>query len=234
MPSSRLFSFLLLLALFLQCTTDDAPSAKLNILFVGNSLTYENNLPDLVYQIASKDGIKLSYRVVAYGNYSFDDHLADGAIQTMLKEGKYDFLVGQQGPSALPESQVLLRESSIKIAGECESSNTTFALYMVWPSLARDFDRENCIASYTNAAKASNALLCPAGLAWKLAWQKDPQLPLYGPDNFHPSIQGSLLAAMVIYASIQKKKDLEFITRWKDISDDELNIMKEAAIKAKN
>jgi hypothetical protein len=237
MSMLRLCAFLLL---FLQCTKEESPrpwAADLYVYFVGNSLTYENNLPSLVAEIAKMDGVQLSVTTTAKANYSFDDHWADGSIQATLRSYHYDFLVGQQGPSALPESQVLLRESSIKIAEECRAFKTTLSLYMVWPSLARDFDRDNCIASYTNAAKASNAQLSPAGLAWKLAWQQDPELPLYGPDNFHPSIHGSVLAAMVIYASINEKDDLEFIDKSKaswgeNISDEQFTVMKNAAINA--
>lgn len=236
MSTLRVFSFLLI---FLQCSTEKPEPWRpdLYVYFVGNSLTYENDLPLLVEEIAKMDGVELAVTTNAKANYSFDDHWDDGSIQSTLQSFHYDFLIGQQGPSALPESQALLRHSSIKIADECRERNTKFALYMVWPSLSRDFDRENCISSYTEAAKASNALLCPAGLAWKLAWQKDPQLPLYGPDNFHPSIHGSVLAAMVIYASIREKKDFEFINRSKaswsnDISDEQLTVMKNAAINA--
>lgn len=218
------------LILFLQCTTEDGSMPELNVMFMGNSLTYENDLPLIVSNIAAMDGVKLRYITYAAPNYSFDDHLADGIIHDGLSKSKYDFLVGQQGPSALPESQALLKASSMRIAEECRAASTTFALYMVWPSLARDFDRENCIASYTNAARSSNALLCPAGLAWKLAWQKDPALPLYGPDNFHPGIHGSFLAAMVIYASIRQKNNLDFVVRPATIPEEHFMIMKEAAL----
>jgi hypothetical protein len=237
MPALRLISFLLL---FIQCTPTDEPrgwKADLYVYFVGNSLTYENDLPSLVKEIAKMDGVEMSILTNARANYSFDDHLAEGSIASTLGSYHYDFLVGQQGPSALPDSQVLLRNSSIRIGEQCRDHKTTFALYMVWPSLARDFDRDNSIASYTEAAKASDALLCPAGLAWKLAWKQDPELPLYGPDNFHPSIHGSVLAAMVIYASLKQKSDFDFIDRekasWsKDISSEQLSIMKSSALQA--
>ena len=39
----------------------------------------------------------------------------------------------------------------------------------------------------------------PVGLAWKLALEADPTLPLYGPDGYHPAPGGSLLAALTIY-----------------------------------
>jgi hypothetical protein len=259
MAISRIAAFLLMFVLFLQCATDKElpaagrqvtpqntggnaggafdPGADLNALFVGNSLTYENDLPSLVAEVAGMDGVHLAISSITAGNYSLEDHWADGSIQVTLAANKFDFLIAQQGPSALPESQVQLSRSSMKIADECRARKTTFGLYMVWPSLARDFDRDNSIASYTNAASASNALLCPAGLAWKLAWKKDKTIPFYGPDNFHPGIHGSVLAAMVIYAAIKEKKDLDFMDKSKaswggSVSAKEFEIMKGAAMEA--
>jgi hypothetical protein len=200
----------------------------LKILFVGNSLTYYNDLPSLVSQIAKEDGVEISYKTIALPNFSIDDHLAGESIPSAFSKDKFDFLIAQQGPSSLPEAQEMLKASAIKLSKICASHKTRLALYMVWPEMSRGFAREDVIVSYTNAAKASNALLCPAGVAWKKAMS----LPLYGPDGFHPGIHGSVLAALTIYASIAQKKDLNFLTKskWPEISDEQLEIMKEAAI----
>ena len=42
----------------------------------------------------------------------------------------------------------------------------------------------------------------PAGEAWREAWRRDPQAPLYGEDDFHPSLAGSYAAALAIYAGL--------------------------------
>ncbi len=253
---SRILIAFISIVLFPQCRTKDEPapapgvtitskpvvigndaSATLRVLFVGNSLTYENDLPSLVVEIAGMDGVAMSATMIAHGNYALEDHLNDGEVQASLKDNRFDFLVAQQGPSALPESQVLLKELSMQMAELCSRFGTKFALYMVWPALQRDFDRDNCIASYTNAANASGALLCPAGLAWKKAWAIKADLPLYGDDRFHPGVHGSVLAAMVIYASLQNKKDLDFIdlknaSFGPTISSNEMEVMKQAAIQS--
>jgi hypothetical protein len=49
--------------------------------------------------------------------------------------------------------------------------------------------------SYETAAKEIGGLFLPAGEAWRVAWKRDPDLHFYGPDGFHPSPLGSLLAA---------------------------------------
>jgi hypothetical protein len=42
----------------------------------------------------------------------------------------------------------------------------------------------------------------PAGEAWRAAWRRDPELPLYDRDGFHPSRLGSCLAALAVYQAI--------------------------------
>ncbi|HVX88834.1 MAG TPA: hypothetical protein VG940_07910, partial [Gemmatimonadales bacterium] len=37
---------------------------------------------------------------------------------------------------------------------------------------------------------------------WINAWAKDPDLALYGPDNFHPSPLGTYLAALAVYSGL--------------------------------
>ena len=111
------------------------------------------------------------------------------------------------------------------------------AIYMVWPSSTRFLDLDNVIFSYTQAAKQTQSLLCPAGLAWKYAWQSTPSLPLYGNDNFHPSITGSLLAAFTVYGTLTHKANFDFLPTenpsWShDVSAKNLELLKQAALKA--
>jgi hypothetical protein len=38
--------------------------------------------------------------------------------------------------------------------------------------------------------------------AWLAAWRRAPRTALYGPDEFHPSLLGSTLAALVVFARL--------------------------------
>jgi hypothetical protein len=211
---------------------------NLHLLFVGNSLTYTNDLPTLLKELAKQDNLNLSYTAFTFPNYALEDHLKDGKFQRELATGKYDFVIAQQGPSALPESQVLLMRDAAILADLCKKSgHSKLALYMVWPALNRSFDLDNVIYSYTNAAKKTESLLCATGLAWKYAWQTNAELPLYGNDNFHPSVMGSALAALTIYGALRDKKDFNFVKysqlSWKsDVSEAKFEILKQAALKA--
>lgn len=55
-----------------------------SILFVGNSLTYYNDLPGLVAKLGKDSGIVIKTEMVAYPNYALEDHWNDGQIQTLI------------------------------------------------------------------------------------------------------------------------------------------------------
>jgi hypothetical protein len=173
------------------------------VLFIGNSLTAANDLPGIVEAFArSTAGPALSCRTVVFADHSLEDHWARGDAARAIAEGRWSTVVLQQGPSALPESQVLLREFTKRFDGLIRKAGARTALYMVWPSKARAQDFDGVSASYTAAAKDVGGLLLPAGDAWRAAWQRDPGLQLYGPDGFHPSPLGSYLAALVVFHGV--------------------------------
>ncbi len=116
-----------------------------------------------------------------------------------IARGGWSTVVLQQGPSALPESRVLLRAYVQKFDAEIRRVRARTALYMVWPSAARRGDFPHVSESYAGAAALVGGLLFPAGDAWRAAWRRDPRLALYGPDGFHPTPLGSYLAAVVMF-----------------------------------
>jgi hypothetical protein len=178
------------------------PGAR-HVLFIGNSLTYFNDLPLILAAVAEAAGdTELDARQVAYPDFALEDHWNDGTAVRALQENKWDFVIMQQGPSSLPENQIFLRDWAVKFAPLIRAADATPALYMVWPSLARAADFPAVRTSYANAAIAVNGLFLPAGQAWLKAWAKDPALQLYAGDGFHPSLLGTLLAAYTIYEGI--------------------------------
>jgi len=172
-----------------------------DVLFVGNSLTYANDLPEMVRALALASGETLRVGMVANPDWSLEDHWNGGAARSTIRRG-WKVVVLQQGPSSLPESRELLIEYTRRFAGEIRAAGARPALYAVWPSRARfgDFDRAS--ESYRLAAEEVDGMLLPAGEAWRAAWRAEPDLALYAPDGLHPSAAGTYAAALVIYARL--------------------------------
>jgi hypothetical protein len=177
------------------------PAPPSRILFIGNSLTYANDLPAMVCTLARAAGRAVTCASVARPDVSLEDHWNSGPARATIAEG-WDLVVLQQGPSALPESRTLLVEYVRRFDGLIRKTGARTAVYMVWPSRQRRADAPGVSQSYTAAARAVNGLLLPAGDAWRAAWAVDGGLALYGPDGFHPSPMGSYLAALVIYRQL--------------------------------
>ena len=172
--------------------------AESRILFIGNSLTYWNELPALVESLATAAKRRVTCQMVAFPDVSLEDHWQRGDAVRAIRRGGWSHVVLQQGPSALPESQRLLREYARRFDAEIKAVKAKTALYMVWPARARQQDFDGVSASYAAAARDVDGLLLPVGDAWRAAWKRDPALALYSPDGLHPSRAGTYLAALVI------------------------------------
>jgi hypothetical protein len=147
-------------------------------------------------------GTPFSTASVVFGGFSLEDHWNQGTAQRRIAEGGWSIVVLQQGPSSLPESQVALREWTIRFDSVIRASGARTALYMVWPESNRRDAFDAVSRSYTRAAEDVNGMLFPVGEAWRGAWRRDPDVPLYGPDGFHPTPTATYLAALVIYQQI--------------------------------
>lgn len=179
-----------------------SPAAPLRVLFIGNSLTYSNDLPAMVVALGRSAGTPIDVESVAVPNFSLEDHWNQGDARRAIGRGPWTWVVLQQGPSALPESRALLIEYAKRFDREIQRAGARTAMYMVWPSRARRGDFAGVSRSYAAAAAELGATLLPVGDAWREAWAIDASLPLYGDDGFHPSPKGSWLAALVIYRQL--------------------------------
>lgn len=184
------------------------PTGDSRILFIGNSLTYVNDLPRTFAQIASLSGDRIHVKMSAFPDYALADHLSDGRTLEALRAEHWDFVVMQQGPSGLPSSRDSLVLWAQRLAVDIRAAGARPALYEVWPRSNRMFDFPNVRESYRAAAMATKGNFIPAGEAWAEAWSRDPTLQLYGPDGFHPSRLGTYLAALVIYEQLTLRSAL--------------------------
>lgn len=178
-----------------------APAARQprRVLFIGNSLTAANDLPGLVAAISRAAGQPLECVSIAFPDHGLEEHWERGDARKAIARGGWSYVVLQQGPSALPESRVVLRQFARRFDAEIKRVGARTALYMVWPSSARSRDFDGVIRSYSMVSAELGALLLPVGEAWQAAWRQDSKAALYSPDGFHPSLLGSYLAALVIF-----------------------------------
>jgi hypothetical protein len=172
--------------------------AELRVLFIGNSLTYTNNLPAMVQTIAEAAGHTLAFGTAAAPNVSLEDHWNSGIAET-IRAVAADVVVLQQGPSSLPENQEHLRAWTEILTEVIREVGGEPVLFMVWPEATRLEAFDAVYDSYLGAARAVDGLFAPAGEVWRCVWEQYPEILLYGADGFHPSILGSQIAALTLF-----------------------------------
>ncbi len=147
------------------------------VLFIGNSLTEFNDLPGLVRMLVGGGRPRLDRRGSdASSGGALEDHWSRGAAVPRIQNGNWDVVVMQQGPSALPESRVNLREWTARFDNVIQEAGGRSALYMVWPMSDRFFDYDRVRDSYALAATGRGRLF-PAGrreLAGRMAGSPGP------------------------------------------------------------
>lgn len=223
----------LLTALAGAACGDAGPAAgdTVRVLFVGNSLTYENDLPGMLEQLAAAGGvIGIVTRDASQPGYALEDHWNTPASRAALDEGGWDVVILQQGPSSLPESRANLVTWAGAWGDAIRERGGAPALYMVWPDRSRLAFFDDVRESYEAGAEAADGALYPAGEAWRSAWDRDPSLALYGPDDFHPSVLGTYLAALTIYRGITGRAPPPL--PWLGIAPETERLLQDAAAEA--
>ena len=203
---------------------------QIRVLFIGNSLTYFNDLPSFVQAFAQSRVQKpLAFKGVTFPDFSLEDHWNQGDARKAIAQGGWDVIVLQQGPSASNEGRAVLLEYSRRFAQEIRKIGGRPALYMVWPSASRMQDFNGVIESYKRAAEEIEGLLFPVGEAWLKAWKRDPKLGLYSSDGLHPTVAGTYLAASVIYEYLYDESAVGLPSRFKLRSGASIEIPKDHA-----
>jgi hypothetical protein len=214
-------------------------SASIRVLFIGNSLTYMNDLSGTVAALGGSAGLTITVASVAKPNFALIDHVEgkSNAVD-MIDEGNWDYVVLQQGPSALDLSRDTLIIAARRLDRHIRAAAGRSALLMVWPESSRFAVFDEVRDSYRVAAESVDGLFLPAGEAWRAAWATDPQLQLYGADGYHPSELGTYVAALVVYEGITGK-DVRTLPaqaivsgRALSISESRVRVLQEAAHEA--
>jgi hypothetical protein len=184
--------------------TGPPPGDGLAVLFIGNSLTYFNDLPQIVAAISlgADDDPPMRVAMVAFPNFSLEDHWNRGDALDAIDAGGWDVVVLQQGPSTLPANRAHLVEWSGRFAERIRAVGARPALFSVWPTDGTEAGFDATRDSYAAAAEAVDGLLIPAGEAWRAAWARDSRLSLTVVDGFHPSLLGSVIAAYSAWHTI--------------------------------
>ncbi len=216
---------LLLLVLFFP---SHAQSKKRSALFIGNSYTYFNNLPQLVEQLALANGDTLVVDSYAPGGYTFNNHANDANCIAKIYSKDWDFVILQAQSQEPAFSPAQVNAQTLPFALKLDSlikDNYSCSKTVFFETWGRKFgDASNCAAyppictytgmqnrlkqSYKLFSDLTQGIMAPAGEAFRESIAQNPALELYQPDQSHPSLEGSYLSACVFYETLFQKSVL--------------------------
>lgn len=186
---------------------------SLRVLFIGNSYTYFNNLPEIFAKLAeSGRQATVETRMEAPGGWRLKDHWEKGEAPKTLRDGKWDYVVLQEqstlGFNLFVEgrprivSDEFFEPYAVKWASEIRKAGATPVFYLTWARKTNPEDQAALNYAYVHAANESGAQVAPVGIAWTEVRQEQPAIELYMNDGSHPSPAGTYLAGCTLYASI--------------------------------
>ncbi|BCN30065.1 DUF4886 domain-containing protein [Anaeromicropila herbilytica] len=204
---------------------------KKKVLFVGNSFTYKNDLPNMFKKLALSGGYNITIGSSTYGGYTLLQHSdADdekGKITlSKITSKKWDYVVLQE-QSQFPAYDNLreeMYEGARKLDKVIKDNESTPIFFMTWGykngdtynsvDATKTFEgmQEQIQIGYETIADELSDQISPVGIAWLNAYQTYPNINLWAADNKHPSIAGTYLTACVMYETLLGKSPvgLEF------------------------
>lgn len=198
------------------------PSAP-NILFLGNSYTFANDLPAMFEALSWSGGFRADVYELTDGSYRLeyfadpDDELG-AKVYEGLTEYDWDYVILQE-QSRVPtiEAETMMYPAARTLDALIQKADGQTVFLMTWAyrdgddltgygirkKTTREEMQGELFAAYQTIANELDALLSPAGVAFIRFAKERPEVELWDPeDGMHPTVAGSYLAACTLYATL--------------------------------
>ncbi len=210
---------------FISCFSVAQGQQHISALFLGNSYTFYNNLPQIIADMAYSTGDTLTFASNTPGGYTLQLHSTNPTSLSLLAAGNWDYVVLQE-QSQLPsfpieqvETEVFpfaaILDSLIRADNVC--AETVFFMTWgrkngdafncpVWPPVCTYAGMDDLLRErYLTMTMDNEAIVSPVGALWRYLRSTAPEIELYSPDESHPSIAGSFAAACAFYTVLFRK-----------------------------
>lgn len=220
--------FLLFCLLFLNINIVKSDSLK--VLFLGNSHTFSNNVPQLVASLALSLGDTLIYEYNTPGGCTLghpeNGHLYNPVSLALIDSMAWDYVILQEhslfavieyyrNKYMYPGAKSL--DSLIKLNNECTETIVQViwgkkygGQYCMYEHCSVDFVdfahmQDSLTSKYRSLCDTISCTLSPAGPAWKESITNGDLIELFSSDESHSSPAGAYLAACVHYCVLFQK-----------------------------
>ena len=194
-----------------------APARELRVLFVGNSLTYVNNLPRLLHAMAASQPGRPAITTMTYAapGGTVAERWADGHAAAALRDGHWDVLVLQERGGLLAclvdserrqESECRASERAHRDFAELAGSRGSRVLLLATWGPDGDWQRrlDEAIRKLSGKLRSGGAdvAVVPAGSTLRAWARRQPADAPAFPDGVHPGLPASLVMAAQLYRAV--------------------------------
>jgi hypothetical protein len=202
---------------------------KLEILFIGNSFTARNNLPELVAQLAEARGHQLQHQLIQAGGASLRMHWNKGEAQKVIQQSAWDYVVLQE-QSTLPLKNALRFHENVRLFDQAiKAAGAKTALYMTWARQNAPETQAALTDACASIGEELGAKIIPAGIAWQNFISQHAAPLLHDKDMSHPTLAGSYLAACVFFAALFNESPAGVVSELKGLTQAEAELLQKTA-----
>lgn len=214
------------------CSAESVVDDKSRVLFLGNSYTAGNNLPQLFADLATSGGKEVETDRNTPGGYTLQQHSQNSTSLSKIAEGGWDYVVLQeqsQFPTIEHYRVNFMYPGARTLNQHIQAIDAETLFFMTWgreyggkqvinghssSEFSNFFEMQAALrAAYYGIALELSAGIAPVGMAWQTVRTLNHPSDLWTNDHSHPTYQGSYLAACVFYAVIfnESPVGLDFI-----------------------
>ena len=176
----------------------------MKLLFIGNSHTYYNSLPESVLALLETTGYKPHVTMIAEGGKGLSYHATSPNVSFNVRCGKYDAVIVQDRASSF--DPVTFREHAKTLKDAVTRAGAQFFLYMPWTGRDHRAAQRDMTEVYLNFCRTHDCQFAPVGEVFTRILATEPPEAIYREDGNHATPFGSYIAAVAIFYTITGRK----------------------------
>lgn len=180
----------------------------MKVLFVGNSHTYFNDMPQTFADMCLKGaGEKTDVVMLAYSWKDLEWHMSTEyfTVRFNIMYGGYDYCVIQQAAHPFPGEETTLNNAQ-RIAELCRAAGTVPIVIETWAEKAYPEHQELLSRANRDIASKIGALLAPVGTIFEKLRGERSDIELFWKDGEHAGTYGDLVIASTLYKLIGERE----------------------------
>ncbi len=184
------------------------------VLFIGDSLTFVNDLPATFADLAWAGGHRVDTRTLASSGETLAGHVADTTTASTIRSEHWNTVVLQdqsENPSLAYYRQSEMYPAATRLVAIIRQDDAQPLLFLTWAHQTgwpqadlSDYTTMQAAVDqgYRGIAAELDVPMAPIGEAWQSVVSHDKDAALWQSDGVHPTLAGTYLAACVFYATI--------------------------------